>query len=69
MIELSNIEYAIHIKPVQETDWLRKYNQLEQWCNENIINKVYVAKPKPQERIFIFENQEDAMAFRLAWDT
>jgi len=67
VIEISEIRYSICVKAVSETGWFRKFAELEHWCKENMGDNCYVAKPNPSERIFVFTNQEDAMAFRLTW--
>lgn len=67
MIEISDVKYSIHVKSTSEINWFRKFVELENWCKDNMGDRCYVAKPRPSERIFVFTNEEDAMAFRLTW--
>ena len=64
-----DIKYSIWVTKHSEGSlgWSKKFKELEIWCKENCIGDFMVAKPTPIERIFIFDEESDALAFKLVW--
>ncbi len=49
------------------TGWHRKFKELEQWCKDNCSGKFVIVQPTPLERVFVFDDETEAMAFKLMW--
>jgi len=47
--------------------WHREYKELEEWCRINCNGAYVVVKPTPVERVFVFDEESDALAFKLTW--
>ena len=63
------IKYSIWATKKSEDDlgWHRQYKELEEWCKKNCNGKYVVVKPTPVERVFVFDEETDALAFKLVW--
>lgn len=49
------------------TGWHREFKELEIWCKENCNEAHQVVQPTPLERVFVFDDESDALAFKLVW--
>jgi len=50
-----------------ESGWHREFKELESWCKENCNGQYQVVYPTPLERVFVFDDESDAIAFKLTW--
>ena len=69
MIELKDdIKYSVWaVRKDAKPGWHREYKELEQWCKENCNEEYIVVVSSPIERIFVFDDETDALAFKLRW--
>jgi len=67
-IRFDEIQYSVKVVADNiALGWHKELMELEDWCKTHCSSKFHIHKSKPQERIFIFDAEEDAIAFKLTW--
>lgn len=62
------LKYGVWMTAKEGTlGWHKEFKNIEEWCKENCIGKFTVVQPTPLERVFVFNEEADAIAMKLVW--
>jgi len=68
MVEIcKELKYSIWVTKKSTLGWHKKFLKLSAWCKDNCNYPYVIASPSPTERVFIFDDESDALAFKLYW--
>jgi len=69
LIIKEDLKYSVWVTVDENagTGWHKEFKELETWCKENCNGAHQAVQPTPLERVFVFDDESDALAFKLVW--